>query len=95
MTLFFILQSYFSTYIAQDEPCGIPIVNWNYMFWTLSTSIGMCSPVFNILIGLSTKSLKYMTISMYLTMAIMVYTMAGWTIYGYTLAGSPENDCAL
>ena len=55
----------------------------------------MGSAVLNILIGLTTKSLKYMTLSSYFTMAVSVYAMAGWTIYGYTLSGSAENDCAL
>ena len=34
-TLYFTLNSYFSTYLAQPEPCGIPIVYWNYMWWML------------------------------------------------------------
>ena len=60
----------------------------------LVSGIGVVAPIIVILTGVTTKSLKYMSISNDLTIAVLVYTVAGWTIYGYTLAGSSDNDCA-
>jgi hypothetical protein len=64
------------------------------MFWTLNTMFAF-APIITVTVGLITKDVKKTTICSYVFLAASVYTMAGWTIYGYTLMVSGDNDCAL
>ena len=94
-TLYFTLNSYFSTYLAEPEPCGIPIVYWNSMFWMFLTTSGMISSSVGLAVIFIFEKLPITTIVLTILGAIGMFVMAGWTIYGYTLAGDVENDCAI
>merc|ERR1711957_862332 len=69
-----------------------PIVNWNYIFWCGTFAFALWW-IITIAVGLITKSLKAMTISMWIGLTAQIWFQAGWTIYGYSLYNSPENDC--
>ena len=92
--LLIVINSVFAESLAQPEPCGIPIVWWNYMFWSLICYC-MFHWIITIPVGLLAGKSEVMGAMLLSMIAITFYTMAGWTIYGYQLYNSLDNDCSL
>ena len=68
-TLMIVINQYFSEYLQEPEPCGIPIVWWNYMYWTINFCFTF-TWVITIAVGFITADAKIMTILMWSFLAI-------------------------
>ena len=93
-SLLFFVITYFGEYVNVENLCGIPVISWIEGFFIVICSLG-CSMVIMMAVALITRDSNKTGIALFVLIFIWLYTMAGWTIYGYKLFNSEENNCGL
>ena len=78
----------------EGEDCGIPIIWWNETWLTILGCVGFAG-LLVVLVGLIFANFTATSATLGVSMALIIPTLLGWTIYGYILIFDPMNDCGL
>ena len=76
------------------DKCGIPVVWWDEVFLSVMSCMSIVG-ILAITVALITAKSTPTGVTLGVGAALIWLFLVSWTIYGYTIIGSEENDCGM